>query len=132
MCGRVTTRAEANNGANGHVGAGQKTNNTAELQAVIEALLFLLAQVEAPKPIIEFHSNIVIHTDSRYVEGIIHGAQTKKNEVMADILVHLWKRTRLAYNIRRVWVRGHSDSVGNQLADRIPAHGAHEAINPER
>jgi hypothetical protein len=81
---------------------------------------------------IDFHSNIVIHTDSRYVEGIIHGAQTKKNEVMADILVHLWKRTRLAYNIRIVWVRGHSNSVGNQLADRIAAHGANEAINAER
>ena len=51
---------------------------------------------------------------------------------MANIMVHLWKRTRIAYDIRIVWVRGHSDNVGNQLADRIAAHGANEEINAER
>ncbi len=51
---------------------------------------------------------------------------------MANIMVHLWKRTRIAYDIRIVWVRGHSDNVGNQLADRIAAHGANEEINSER
>jgi ribonuclease HI len=131
--GRVTTTAEANAGANGHVGAARKTNNTAELQAVIEALLFLLAQVDAPRPMIDFHSHIVIHSDSKYAVGIIRdGARTNKNEVMANIMVHLWKRTKIAYDIRIVWVRGHSDNVGNKLADRIAAHGANEEINAER
>ena len=82
---------------------------------------------------IDFHSHIVIHSDSKYAVGIIRdGARTKKNEVMANIMVHLWKRTRIAYDLRIVWVRGHSDNVENQLADLIAAHGANEEINAGR
>jgi ribonuclease HI len=74
----VTATAEANAGANGHVGASKKTNNTAELQAVIEALLFLLAQVDAPRPMIDFNAPIVIHSDSKYAVGIIRdGARAR-------------------------------------------------------
>ncbi len=60
------------------------------------------------------------------------GAQTNTNENMVNIMAHRWKETRLAYDIRMVWVRGHSDNVGNELADRIAAHGANEEINAER
>ncbi len=81
----------------------EKTNNTAELQVVIEALLFLLAQVDARKPLIDFHSYIIIHSDSKYACGIIRdGARTNTNETMVNIMAHLWKRTRLAYDIRMV------------------------------
>ncbi len=129
----MTTTAEANAGANGHVGASRKTNNTAELQVIIEALLFLLAQVDAQRPMIDFHSHIIIHTDSKYACGIIRdGAKTDTDETMVNIMAHLWKKTRLAYDLRMVWVRGHSDNVGNELADPTAAHGASEAINAER
>ena len=105
--GRATTTAEANAGANGHVGASRKTSNTAELQAIIEALLFLLAQVDAQRPMIDFHSHILIHTDSRYACGIIRdGAKTNTSETMVNIMAHLWKKTRLAYDIRMVWGQG--------------------------
>ncbi len=53
LCGRVTTTAEANAGAHGHVGALKKTNNTAEVQAVIEALFFLSAQLDEDLPLIK-------------------------------------------------------------------------------
>jgi hypothetical protein len=83
--------------------------------------------------LIDFHSHIIIHSDSKYACGIIRdGARTNTNETMVNIMAHLWKRTRLAYDIRMVWVRGHSDNVGNELADRIAAQGANEEINAER
>mgnify|MGYP000429552812 CR=1 FL=1 len=91
--GGMTTTAEANAGANGHVGASRKTNNTAELQAIIEALLFLLAQVDAQRTMINFHSHIIIHTDSKYACGMIRdGAKTNTNETMVNIMAHQWKK----------------------------------------
>jgi hypothetical protein len=51
---------------------------------------------------------------------------------MTNIMVHLWKRTRFAYDIRMVWVRGHADNVGSECADRLAADGASEGINAER
>ena len=44
MKGRVTTLREAAIGTKGYVGAMRKTKNTAEIQAIAEVLLFLLAQ----------------------------------------------------------------------------------------
>ncbi len=130
--GRVTTTEEWLNGAKGHVGAGKRTNNTAEVQAVIEVLFFLLAQVEAASPLIKLRSPVLIHSDSRYAVDIIrNGTRATANSVIRNIMVHLWKRTRLACDVRIVWVRGHSNDVGHALADRLAGEGAEEEIDTD-
>ena len=39
-------------------------------------------------------------------------------------MLHLWKRARVAYDGRIVWVGGHSKDVGNELAHKIAGEGA--------
>ena len=128
--GRVTTTAEWEQGALGHVGARKKTNNTAEIQAVIETLFFLLAQLDEADPLIKPKQPIVIHSDSRYAVDIIrNGTRSTTNSVIRNIMTHLWKRTREAYDIRIEWVRGHAKNVGNELADKLAGEGADEKID---
>ena len=58
------------------MGAVRLTINTAELQAIVESLLFVLAQLELYAPNIEAKAPIVIHSDSRYTVDIIrNGAE---------------------------------------------------------
>ena len=47
-----------------YVGAEILSNNTAEMQAVIETLLFLQAQIETDGSIFEVGDAVVIHSDS--------------------------------------------------------------------
>ena len=94
---------EATAGVKGYVGAVRKTNNTAEIQAVVEVLLFLLAQLDSSAPVIKAKSAVVIHSDSSYVVGIIRdGTRSSTNSLIRDFMTHLWKSTREAYNIRIV------------------------------
>ncbi len=77
-------------GALGHVGARGKTNNTAEIQAVIETLFFLLAQLDEAEPLIKPKEPIVIHSDSRYAVDIIrNGARSTTSSVIRNIMTHL-------------------------------------------
>ena len=88
-------------------------------------LLFLLAQLESERPVLEPKAKIVIHSDSTYVvESIRSGSRAASNELIRDYLIHLWKRTREAYDIEIVWVRGHDSDVGNELADKLADEGA--------
>ncbi len=76
---------------------------------------------------------MLIHSDSRYAVDIIrYGTRSSTNSVIRNIRLHLWKRTQEAYDIRIVWVRGHSKDVGNDLADKLAGEGAEvgEDTNP--
>ncbi|HET7404229.1 MAG TPA: ribonuclease HI [Usitatibacter sp.] len=98
------------------------TNNRMELMAVIEALSAL------KRP-----SQIVLHTDSQYVQkGITEwirgwkarGWRTAAREPVKN--EDLWKRLdelASAHEIRWVWVRGHSGHDGNERADRLANKG---------
>ena len=124
--GRVTNLKEAMTGAKGFVGTTKKSNNTAEAQAVVEVLLFLLTQLEAERPVLEPRAKIIIHSDSKYVvDSIRNGSRALRNVLIRDYLIHLWKRTREAYDIEIVWVRGHDNDVGNELADKLADEGSH-------
>ena len=107
-----------------------KTNNTAEIQAIIEALFFVLAQLDEAEPLIRPREPIVIHSDSRYAVDIIrNGSRSTTNSAIRNIMIHLWKRTREAYDVRIEWVRGHSMNVGNELADKLAGEGAEEKVD---
>ncbi len=45
-----------------------------------------------------------------------------------DFLIHLCKKAKSFYDIRILWVRGHSKDWGNQLADKYAGEGA-EALD---
>ena len=101
------------------------------MQAVIETLLFLQAQIETEGSKFEVGDPVVIHSDSKYVvELITHGCRSTTNIVMRDFLTHLWKRTRALFDIHIMWVRGHTMDVGNDLADKHAGEAAeNDAVN---
>jgi ribonuclease HI len=129
--GRVITKRELSESGQGYVGAVRRTNNTAELQAIVELLLFLLAQLDSDAPILEAKAPFVTHSDSRYAVDIIrNGTRSSTNLLIRDFMVQLWKRTRDASDIRIAWVRGHTNDVGNEMADKLVGEGADEGVDP--
>ncbi len=133
LSGRVTTTAESIAGVKGHVGARKRTNNTAEVQAVIETLFFLLSQVDLPKrSSILSRPSLSIRTPRTPSTVSATAPEPPQTPPSGTLLVHLWKRTRCVYDIRIVWVRGHSKGVGNELADLLAGQGADEDVNTDR
>ena len=91
-----------------------------------------MAQMEQDTPRITWGDAVVIHSDSRYVVDLIkHGSRSKTNVVMRGFLVHLWKKTAVAFDIHILWIRGHSMDVGNELADKHAGEGADEEEGTE-
>ncbi len=104
-------------------GENPTTNNRMELMAVIEALQSLKRRC-----------NVIVHTDSRYVQlgitewlpaWIQRGWKTaaKKPVKNAD----LWERlsaVALKHDIEWRWVKGHAGNVGNERADELANRGA--------
>jgi ribonuclease HI len=98
------------------------TNNRMELMAVIEALSAL------SRP-----CNVVLHTDSQYVQkGIsewIHGWKKRGWKTAAKEPVKnadLWQALDAAQARHQVewrWVRGHAGHVGNERADQLANRG---------
>ena len=98
------------------------TNNRMELMAVIEALSSLTRPC-----------NVVVHTDSQYVQkGIsewIHGWKKRGWKTAAKEPVKnadLWQALDAAQARHQVewrWVRGHSGHAGNERADQLANRG---------
>ncbi|WP_432377556.1 ribonuclease HI [Duganella sp. P38] len=107
-------------------GARDTTNNRMELQAVIEALSVL------KRP-----CNVVLHTDSQYVQkGIsewIHGWKARGWKTSTKEPVKnedLWKALDAAQQMHTVewrWVRGHNGHPGNERADMLANRGVEVA-----
>ena len=107
-------------------GEAATTNNRMELTAVIEALVAL------KRP-----SEVVVHTDSQYVQkGItewIHGWKARGWRTAAKEPVKnvdLWKRLDEVagpHDIEWVWVKGHAGHEGNERADALANKGVEAA-----
>ena len=103
-------------------GEANTTNNRMELMAVIEALSSLTRPC-----------NVVVHTDSQYVQkGIsewIHGWKKRGWKTAAKEPVKnadLWQALDAAQARHQVewrWVRGHSGHAGNERADQLANRG---------
>ena len=103
-------------------GEASTTNNRMELTAVIEALTALKRS-----------SDVVLHTDSQYVQkGITEwiggwkarGWRTASKEPVKN--VDLWKRLDEIvrdHQIHWVWVKGHAGHEGNERADALANKG---------
>ena len=102
------------------------TNNRMELRAVIEALNAL------KRP-----SDVVVHTDSKYVQqGIsewIEGWKKRgwrKADKSPVLNVDLWQaldEARLRHTIEWRWVKGHAGHAGNERADELANRGVEMA-----
>ena len=74
------------------LGAKKQTNNTGEMSAVLECMLHLLGQTNAPESLLQTESVIHAHTDSKYVIGTVeHKSGPKENVAMSLLLSHLLK-----------------------------------------
>ena len=103
-------------------GEANTTNNRMELKAVIKALTSLTRPC-----------NVVVHTDSQYVQkGIsewIHGWKARgwKTAAKAPVKnVDLWQALDAAqaqHTIEWRWVKGHAGHEGNERADALANRG---------
>jgi ribonuclease HI len=91
------------------------TNNRMELMAVIIGLEAL----KIPG------SKVVIYTDSKYVadsveKGWVFQWETKafKKKKNPDLWIRFLKIYR-KYNVRFVWIKGHSNNTENEICDRL-------------
>ncbi len=97
----------------------ETTNNRMELKAVIEAL----------RAVKKIEANIIVYTDSKYVQnGIgewIHSWKKNgwKNAARKPIKnVDLWQELdeeSVRHKIKWVWVKGHNGNKYNEIADQL-------------
>lgn len=109
---------------------GKATNNTGELQAAIEALK-LAVQLDVPDVYILVDSEYVRKGLTSWIKGWVkNGWLTKQGEPVNN--QELWKELKGLYDEWKasdkkfsiVWVKGHSNDLGNELADLNAKNGS--------
>jgi ribonuclease HI len=109
------------------MGAGERTNNCAELSAVGETMLWLLH--EAPD---EGNTPVHIRYDSTYAANLAQGVWTPKaNELLAARVRELTEEVERTRVVTWEWVRGHQGEHDNEIADRAAAAGAEGRISAQ-
>ena len=100
------------------LGAEYGSNNTGELTAIAEALLWLLEYEDTRKP-------AAIYYDSTYAAKIATGEyKAKNNKYLATKTKQLLYKVKEQRQIRLEHVKGHSNNAGNDKADEIANKGA--------
>jgi len=118
-----------------YLGAQRLTNNTGEMTAVLEALLWILGIAEATHlhtsscSTLQQYSSLIakpicLITDSRYVIGLCLGkTEPKENLMLAVLLKHIFDKASSIVDLSIDWVKGHSGCPGNELADSLATKG---------
>ena len=118
---------------NGYVSSDlEGTNNIAELTAIVESIKYILSNIDTI-PIRE----VLFKTDSEYCIAVCNNIIKNDNKAVdntrpnyaywvkiAELLTQL-KDNNITFNI--TYVKGHSDSLGNHLADRLATMGRVES-----
>lgn len=102
------------------LGAEVCSNNTGELSAICEALLWLRDYEASPRP-------AVIYYDSTYAANITTGAyRAQKNQRLAKTAQSLFREVQSSRNgnVKLVHVKGHSGAKWNEFADALANRGA--------
>ena len=96
-----------------YIGATVGSNNTGELTAIAEALLFAIEHE---------YTHVTIHTDSLWARNVISGLWKAKTN---KTLVHTAKRLakRMGLHVQINWIKGHAGHEGNEKADRLAEQG---------
>ena len=108
-CGPVVTQADHN----AYRGAQVGSNNTGELTAIIEALLYAHQHD---------HTEVHIHSDSRWAINVILGRwRPQRHKSLVN-----YARNLLRINGRKAslhWIKAHAGHEGNELADTLANSG---------
>ena len=95
------------------LGAEVGSNNTGELSAIYEALLFAAER---------HFDHTVIHSDSQWSINVITGRwRPKAHKNMINRIRALLRNTRMRVHFQ--WVKGHQGCEGNERADRLAEAG---------
>ena len=104
----ITTRDHTS-----YLGAGVGSNNTGELTAIIEALLYC-AETD--------HTSVQIVSDSQWAINVITGRwRSKAHKPMVQRAQHLYRKSGLKVNFK--WTKAHVGTEGNEKADRLAEQG---------
>ena len=114
-CGPVVT-SPANSG---YVGASVGSNNTGEVSAIIEALLYAVEHE---------YTRVHVHTDSQWSINVITGKwRPKSNKTLVETAKTLVRKAGMTVHFH--WVKGHAGHEGNEKADTL-AEAGKEAEEP--
>ena len=120
-CGPV----QISKGGEFYIDATRVTNNTAEMQGVIETLFWLNTCVERGTLHADVH--VLVTVDSLFVKGLVDEKFIAvENRVLATLLCHMWKLTKQRMRLHIRWIRGHSGDVENGIADRLADAGTRQ------
>ena len=107
------------------VGALRKTNTTAEMTAIIEAL------IEAMDPKYADKDHIIIHTDNEYCMKLANGlCNARENRLLAATMLHMLMtlKERKRY-VDVMWVKGHNDHGANDRADELATEACKSEVD---
>ena len=90
----------------------QGSNNTGEVTAIIEALLFAHA---------EAFTQVTIHSDSRWAINAITGRWRTKHKALVAYAKSLLKANNLRVKLQ--WIKAHAGHEGNERADQLANQG---------
>ena len=113
-----------------YIGATVVSNGTAELQAAIEALYYLLSLAigarrrVALEPQVCLGDSVIFHPDSTYVVGICNNKfAIRENIAAARLLKHLWKIVGRFFMLECVWTKAHANDHANNWVDALADFG---------
>ena len=102
------------------LGAGSASLNTAEISAMLEALLWL--ETEAPGG--HVHPATIYYDSSYAFQAVTGSSLPEENVALVFQARAIWQRVSALREISIVHVKGHSGNVGNDHADHLAGKGA--------
>ena len=96
-----------------YIGANVGSNNTAELSAIVEALLFQLASPTIP-------ASITFYYDSKWAANAVRGThRPKRHKEMVSTARRLHFILAERTEIHWEWIKGHTGNHYNEMADKL-------------